>query len=143
MASAPYQFLSTPPVSATFYDPSTISNALSRGGYPLAASVFLLTGLFFSTLLLAAFLSGRACAWCRYFDAYSTELYVVRESEDALAAPPAGFDQHPGYANGARAKGFDAMQKRTLFGGTLFWAALVAGFALSGDCIANIVATSR
>lgn len=141
----PYAFLTTPLVSVVYDDPqsATPANALSRAGYPLPASAILLGGGLFVLLILIFFLSGLSCSWCRLFDLFSSELWVTREYEDALAVPPAGFDLHAGWVAGARAKAFQVARKGTIFGGTLFWASLVAGFALSGDVIANVVAASR
>jgi hypothetical protein len=140
----PYAFLTTPLVSVVYDDPqsATPANALSRAGYPLPASAILLLGGGIVVLILIFFLSGLTCSWCRMFDLFSSELWATREYEDALAVPPAGFDLQ-GWVEGARAKAFQVARKGTIFGGTLFWAALVAGFALSGDVIANVVAASR
>jgi len=138
-----FELVTTPLVAAFFDDAVTRSNVLSRAGYPLSASAVLVAGGAAVALILSLFLSGGACPWCRAFDLFSSELWVVRDYEDVLAAPPEGFERAAGWQAGARAKGFEARRKGTLFGGTAFFAALAAGLALSGDVIAHLIAASR
>ena len=108
---------------------STLS-ASPSAFYPLVGAASLIAGGALILTILALYLSGLTCRCCRAFDVFSGELWVVREFEEALAAPPPGFEGDERYQYGARAKGFQAAKRGTQFGGALFWASVAAGLAL-------------
>ena len=123
-------------LTAALLDPTLnppASNALSATAYPDARLAFLLAGGLLIALLCAAFAGGCACLCCRALDVFSSELWVSGEA--VLEAPPAGHEEDPRYAHGAKAAGFTAHRKGSVFGGVACLCGVVAGLALAGDTL--------
>jgi hypothetical protein len=132
------QLQGTEVLSAVLLDPTLLpppASVLSTTSYSDGRLAFLLAGGLLILLLLALFAAGYACQCCRALDLLTSELWVSGEA--VLDTPPAGHEEDPRYAHGAKAAGFVAQRKGSRFGGILCLCGVVAGLALSGDTLMN------